>query len=124
MHILSSFTSPTTPLVLAHGKGIMIYHRPFLDPVTKEKINKDSRDLMLTYCDSKNIALHKFLRKNKKLRLWKDLSDDEQLKLERDFAERTGMILEEAEWEDKEGVDKIMDYRLYKFEERFFCGKL
>lgn len=107
---ISSDASPTTPLVLAHGRGIMVYHKPFLDPVTKEKTNECSRDLMLTYCDSKSIALYKFFRKNKKFRLWKDLSDDEQINFERDFAERTGMILEEAEWENKEGVKKIMDY--------------
>lgn len=97
-------------MILAHEKGLLVYHKPFLDPITKERTNEDSRDLMLKYCDTKDIKLYEFMRKNKKMQLWKDLSYDEQLRLERDFAEKTGMILEEAEWEDEERVEKIMDY--------------
>jgi hypothetical protein len=57
------------------------------------------------YCNSKGIDFHQGLRGFKQLG---ELNRQQQVELASEFVERTGMIVDEAAWENNEGLDRLV----------------
>ncbi len=102
----TDFASKNTSMVLASHKGIMVYIKPISSKVSDEFL-PDARDVMYKYCtshlykDGENneheIDLFGFRKTGFN---WSDVPREDQIKYERQFAEDTGMIVEEASWDD------------------------
>jgi hypothetical protein len=106
----TEFAKPSTPLLLAYKEGIMLYSKP--KPITDPengKITDDVKDIMLIYCESHGIDLFGY-GLNPSLTQWDEIPRDKKISIQRQFAQDTGMIIKEALWEDKEGVEEIMKY--------------
>lgn len=103
---VSDFADKTTPLVLAHADGLMIYRKPIWDPIENTPFHGDTRDMLLLYTVAQGIDIFGF---NKQMRSVWELSDVEQVAMQRKFVEDTRMIVAEASWNDTEGVQHIMD---------------
>ena len=101
-------------LSLAHSGGIIIYRGPFLDPVTQKIVNpsEDFFDIFKKYAsfnrtwlDAEEIPDEVKSLYDKRLI---NLNQEEGFRFERQFAEQTGMIVDEAKWEDKEGIERVV----------------
>jgi len=104
---VSDLASKETTLGLVHANGLMVYRRPISDPGTAKSCKKtDVRDVMLTYCKNRGIDVFGFGRKE--LKQYEDLSYAEQVRLQRQFVEETKMIVDEASWDDKKGVERVL----------------
>jgi hypothetical protein len=97
---ITDFADEDTPLIVAAEDGIIVYAKP-------EKGLREAREVMLEYCDKKGVDIFNFRSIGRK---YEDLSVEERLTLQRQFAEDTGVIVEEASWDNPEGIAKIMGY--------------
>ncbi len=104
----TDYARDKTTFGLADSKGIMAYRKPVYDPDTNTSIiNKEARDVMLTYCKNRGVDIFGFGVREGLKKFW-DLSDLEKTRLERQFAEDTQMIVDEASWEDKKGLERVI----------------
>ena len=115
----SHWNKDSTILSVGHPDGLTIYRRPFLDPVTKELCdygNSHSNEYILRMIE-KFAALKRVWHwdmeipgqsKNLYDKLFADMTKQEIIKFERQFAEETGMIVDEAKWEDKQGIERVV----------------
>lgn len=102
----SEFVSDKTTLGLAHGNGIMVYRKPAFDPDTNTSCDgKEARDVMLAYCENRGVDV---FGGGEGLKQYWDLSGAEKVRLERQFAEETQMIVDEASWEDQKGLERVL----------------
>lgn len=101
-------------LSLAHSGGIIIYRRSFLDPETKKLINPDE-DFFSVF--KKYAALNRIglgageIPENPKGFYDKgstELNEEESFRFFRQFAEQTGMIVDEATWGDNAGLERVV----------------
>lgn len=108
--LCSERASWSTPLLLAHEGGLMVYREPRINPLTRKKVGltEETRGLIVVFGELMGVEITG-LEKGCS-RVFQDLSRAEQASIQRDFAEKTGMILEEADWEDELGVKRIMEY--------------
>lgn len=93
--------------VLVHSQGLMIFRRPIYNPLTQMPTLDDPREIEIAYCKSKGVYVEG--RPTPGFRSFFDLSDEEQVELQRQFAEDTQIIIQEATWEDTKAVTDIMD---------------
>jgi hypothetical protein len=107
----STYFRKETPLIIASSVGLIIYHGPRYNPITKESFSGDPRDLAIDYAEAQGICL--FPNPNSKpennLKYLKDMSPKEISQLERHFAEDTKAIESDIPWEDKVGIQKIIN---------------
>ncbi len=105
---VSEFVSDKTILGLAHENGIIAYKRPAFDPDTNTFCeDKEARDVMLIYFENRGIDI---FGGQEGLKQYWDLSDAEKVKLQRQFAEETQMIIDEASWEDQRSLERVLSY--------------
>ena len=104
---LALTTKDDSQLILAYPGGLMIFRRPIYNPLTQMYSLDDVREILLHYCEAKGIEI--FDQPHKGLRSFFDLTDEEQVQFQRQFAEETRMILREVSWNDKDGVAEIID---------------
>jgi len=97
---ITDFADESTPLIVAAEGGIIVYTKP-------EGGRREAREVMLEYCDTKGVDIFNFRPIGRK---YEDLTVEERLTLQRQFAEDTGVIVEEATWDNPEGISKIMEY--------------
>lgn len=94
-------------LILAYPGGLMAFRRPIYNPITQMFSLDDVREILFHFCESSGIEVSD--RPHQGLRSFFDLTDEEQVRFQREFTETTRMILREASWDDKDGVTEIMD---------------
>ena len=103
---ISEFVCDKTTLGLAHANGVMVYRKPFYDPDKNTSCeDKEARYVMLVYCENRGIDV---FGGRQGLKQYWDLSDAEQVKLQRQFAEETQMIVDEASWDDQNGLERVL----------------
>jgi hypothetical protein len=90
---------------VADRNGIMVYQSPIYDPDKRREFRGDSRDLVLDFCNNRGVNIHgrDSIRRN-----FRDLGVLEQDRFHRDFCEQTGMIVDEAHWQDKRGLERVV----------------
>lgn len=103
----SDLVNETTPLVLAHAGGIMLFRAPYWDPIEKRPFNGEAREMMLRYGSYHNIDV--FGNEGGKKQSYFDMTHAQQVAFQRKFVEDTRMIIAEASWVDTEGMLQIMD---------------
>lgn len=113
MHTNASGIDKSTSLVLAHMNGMIVYHKPFIDPDTGKKadgiIKKyGMRDFVFEYARKRGVDYFSYGDKN--LKQWRDMSPEELYGFSKQFVTDTGMIVEQASWDDAEGIERIMGY--------------
>jgi len=97
---ITEFVDKNTPLIVAGELGMIVYTKP-------GGSFREARDVILEYCEEKGVDVFNY---RPSYRQYDDLSIEERLKLQRQFAEDTGVIIEEATWDDTQGIAKIMEY--------------
>ena len=107
--ITASLRKNKKPSLIAHIGGITIYQKPQINPLTNEQYTGDPRDLILIYSRACKIDISG-MSKDENLRKWNDLTIEEKIAFENDFAEKSGAIIREIPWEDEEGIKEAMDY--------------
>jgi hypothetical protein len=91
---------------LAYPTGVMIYRSPILDPDTGVVFDYDPKELMQRYYMKRGVG---FSEKRKGLIQISSLSEAQKVELERQFAEQTLMIEDEALWGDQIGLERVLD---------------
>ncbi len=94
---------PSTPLLLAHANGITLFQHPICDPRNGKPLEHDDdaiKNTVRMFLHAKRITLFKEDRGGKSY--FPQLDKNRQIALQREFAEKSGMILKEAVWDDDE----------------------
>ena len=102
------FISKDTLLSLAHEEGIIIYRAPTRDPTTNKRWKGgDVRNLLVRYGKKTEVDIFGF-SKNSNKKVFFDMSEEEKVEYQRKFVEASGMIVNEAKWQDKQNIKKIV----------------
>ena len=105
---LTEFTNQMTTQVLVHSLGILIYQRPTFNPMKNMPHEECSGpwDLLCEYFIPRGIA--PYLRVEG-MREMCNLSPNERNVALRSFVEETKMLVDEASWSDKRGIERIVE---------------
>lgn len=122
--LITDFAPPNLNLILVCSSGLIHYTKPRINPITHEITDDDAREIAFEFYQNKGIdimglsqrkiaarGIFDFLgnKETKKYRNIRDISYDERIRLYQEFAYSSGMILNEASWDNSDGVQKIMD---------------
>jgi len=107
--VVSDYIGESSIQGIAHEDGLLLFNRPIINPETGQREKKEPRDFMSIYEKIKNVNIFGIrLKKYKDFQRFHDFSIDEMIAFQRTFAEDTGMIIDEALWNDKTGIKRIM----------------
>lgn len=101
---LADLGEGNAPLVLAHTNGMMVYRAPVVNPLTGESASDEMRELFLSYTEAKGVDIFNLGRG----RNISDIPKEEQVRLLREFIDGSQAVVDEAKWEDTEGIERIM----------------
>ncbi len=91
--------------ILVHPEGILVYQRPVNDPRTGGRVsNAYVLDFIEAYGEMSGINIGWL---GSSMPHISTLPATSRISLLRDFAEKTGMILDEARWDDASGVSRL-----------------
>lgn len=85
--------------VIASEKGILIYGRPDKDPLTGEIYSGKTDDLITRYCREIGINYEDDIP-DESLKIAYDLSEENKILLQQQFAASAGVIKSQASWDD------------------------
>lgn len=93
--------------VIASEEGILIYGRPDKDPLTGGIYSGETDDLIKRYCRGIGINYEDDIP-DESLKFAHDLSEEDRILLQQQFAARAGVIKSQASWDDG-GVAAIVE---------------
>jgi hypothetical protein len=106
---VTTFTHPGTPELLVCQSGLLRFGQPVRDAVTQAPLQRyDSpRDVFARFAKSRGIGFFKHEAEEGR-ELYYDLPQGEKVALQREFAEKAGVIQAEALWSDPRALEPLM----------------
>lgn len=101
--------SENTPLLLVSPTGIKIYQAPTYNPITNQEFRGDTRNLILEYGKAHGVDTFFMGISRTNLKKFSEMSLEEQVRFQTQFAIDTKMIEQEVPWSDPAGIQKMMD---------------
>ncbi|MBI2431062.1 MAG: hypothetical protein HYV39_03545 [Candidatus Levybacteria bacterium] len=110
--IVATYSGTTTPQIVAHEEGMMLYQGPSFDPITKQPFDsslQDTRDLVFKFGEANGLDIFEY-GLDPKLVNPMTLPFQEVAPITRRFTEEAKMIRKEASWGDEEGIAELMKF--------------